>query len=73
MTMILRVDNAGCGRPPNAWGFYVHYLFLVRNMFFLSLSVLAGFDPLWPNLKMRVAEFPQTINLGNVLSPRPVS
>src|SRR5262249_50957276 len=33
MTMILRVDNAGCGPSPGKAD-TVHYLFSVRNMFF---------------------------------------
>src|ERR1700730_11519681 len=43
MAMILRADNAGCGRPPQ--GINVHYLFLVRNIFFLGGRVLAPFHP----------------------------
>jgi len=40
--MILRVDNAGCGPSPGMAD-TVHYLFYVRNMFFVGKWVLAGF------------------------------
>src|SRR5215813_14354934 len=36
MTVILRVDNAGCGRPPRRDS-NVHYLFYVRNMFLFDI------------------------------------